>query len=271
VIPVRDMEDTIGAQLAALARQDFSGSWEIIVADNGSRDATGRIAEQWRDRLPILLVDASGPADAGYARNMGVRAALGELLLFCDADDEVRPEWLRLLAGALGRNAVAVGRIDHAKFNSPRLARAADQPLVGCGFLPPGGACNLGIRRSVFDQLGGFPEGYLRMEDTALLFRAQLGGHELAFEESAVVDRRLKAVTPRQMFALHLRAGRSVVRMYKDFHGVGMPHSPLRDLVYDYLSIPARLAAGRRKQAAEVAGWRLGRLLGSLRAGTLYL
>jgi glycosyltransferase involved in cell wall biosynthesis len=268
---VRDMEATIGGQLAALARQDFTGPWEIVVADNGSRDASAAIAAQWQDRLPIRVVDAAGPADCGYARNIGAAAASGDLLAFCDADDEVRPGWLRAIVVALQRSPLVAGPLDHAKLNPPELAAtcAWDEPSrPRWGFLPAAPGANLAVRRSVFDQLEGFPEGYGRGQDTVFCWRAQLAGHELWVERAAIVDRKLRE-SPRELFVLHLLEGRSVVRHYEVFRRDGMPRprSPLRDLVYDYLSIPVYVATGRWVRAAQVAGWRVGRLVGSVRSG----
>ena len=97
-MPVRDMEATIAAQLAALARQDYADTWEIVVVDNESRDDSMAVVDEWRERLPIRVVQATGVAECGYAKNVGAVAAAGELLAFCDADDEVRPDWLRVLA-----------------------------------------------------------------------------------------------------------------------------------------------------------------------------
>src|SRR5688500_9296124 len=95
VVPVRDGAATIGEQLAALAQQDFPGSWEVVVADNGSRDGTADVVRSFRDRLPGLrLVDASARPGASHARNAGAAAATGEVLAFCDADDVVDPGWL---------------------------------------------------------------------------------------------------------------------------------------------------------------------------------
>lgn len=274
VIPVRDMEPTIGAQLAALARQDFTGSWEVVVADNGSSDRTVAVVERWQDRLPIRLVNALGPADGGYARNVGVVAAKAELLVFCDADDEVRPDWLRVMVGALERSAVVAGRLDHAKLNPPKLADEYDRDEPGApqwGFLPAGPRGNFGVRRSVLDEIRGFPEGYRRGGDAAVCWRAQLAGHELAFEPSAVVDRRLKESSWWQLFLVHVRDGIGVVRLYQDFRAVGMPRSLPRDLVYDCFWIPIWIATGRSYRAVRVAGRRVGRVLGSIRSGILCL
>jgi glycosyltransferase involved in cell wall biosynthesis len=269
VMPVRDMETTIGGQLGALARQDFTGPWELVVADNGSGDASAATAARWQDRLPIRVVDAAGPADCGYARNLGVALSSGDLLAFCDADDEVRPGWLRAVVGALESSPLVTGPLDYAKLNPPALAArhaGADPGAPSSGFLPAGPGCNLAMRRSVFDELGGFPEGLRRGEDTVFCWRAQLAGHQLSVARAAIVDRRLRN-SPRDVFIVCMVQGMAAARKYELFrrHGMPRPTSPLRDLVYDCLRIPVYLATRRWVRAADAAGWRLGCVVGSIR------
>jgi glycosyltransferase involved in cell wall biosynthesis len=60
VIAALNAAATLPLQLAALAAQDYSGSWEVVVADNGSTDATVAIAREFASSLPhLVLVDAS--------------------------------------------------------------------------------------------------------------------------------------------------------------------------------------------------------------------
>jgi glycosyltransferase involved in cell wall biosynthesis len=268
------MEATIAAQLAALARQDYADTWEIIVVDNESRDDSMAVVDEWRERLPIRVVQATGVAECGYAKNVGAVAAAGELLAFCDADDEVRPDWLRVLVAALRRSPLVAGIFDHAKLNPPGVAAVYDKGdyrTPRWGFLPSGTGANLGLRRSLFEQLGGFRVGYPEGDDTALCWRAQLAGYELVFEPGAVVDRRVKALSPWRTFLLSVRDGRSIVRHYQEFHVYGMRRSPLRDLAYDCVIVPVYLATGRPFRAARIAGRRIGRLIGSVRLRILCL
>jgi len=90
VIPALNVADTIGDQLDALAHQTYAGAWEVVVSDNGSTDATRERVEVWRDRLPHLrIVDSSRRRGVSPARNVGVEAARGDLVLICDGDDVV--------------------------------------------------------------------------------------------------------------------------------------------------------------------------------------
>src|SRR5688572_27649838 len=124
VIPCRNGADVIGNQLEALARQRCDCDWEVIVVDNRSTDRTRAVAESFRDRLPRLtVIDAPDKRGAAYARNVGVRAALGENVAFCDADDEVDDGWLAAVASGLREHRAIAFRVDMQKLNPAGAAR----------------------------------------------------------------------------------------------------------------------------------------------------
>lgn len=64
---------------------------EVIVVNDGSEDDTDRILHAYQERIRVLKITNSGEL---AARNIGVRAARGELLAFCDSDDLWRPDFL---------------------------------------------------------------------------------------------------------------------------------------------------------------------------------
>ena len=107
VIPCFNAAETIACQLEALAKQVWVGNWEVVISDNGARDETLEIVEEFKEKLPNLqVVDASNRKGAGYARNLGVSKARGDTILFCDADDEVAPGWLEAMARALSQSTI---------------------------------------------------------------------------------------------------------------------------------------------------------------------
>lgn len=76
IIPCFNVANTLNAQLEALACQQWSEPWEIIVADNGSTDETVASARQYEQKLSNLrIVDASSRRGASHARNVGALAA----------------------------------------------------------------------------------------------------------------------------------------------------------------------------------------------------
>jgi len=100
VIAAYDAECTLPATLAACRAQDFAGSLEVIVVDDGSRDRTREMAEAAGVR--VVSQSNSGPAGA---RNSGWREARAPIVLFTDSDCVPRPDWVRRLAGAIDVNA----------------------------------------------------------------------------------------------------------------------------------------------------------------------
>ncbi|MFI7586447.1 glycosyltransferase [Spongisporangium articulatum] len=200
VVACLDAEATLGVQLEALARQTFRGPFEVLICDNGSRDGSRELACSYVDRLPGLRVlDASDRRGPGHARNVGARAAQAPLVVFCDADDEVADDWLATMVAALHRNPFVAGRFGTTRLNGAwvRRTRPLDQQggLQHSPFgpdLPHAGAGNLGIRRELFLQVGGFDAVVGCLEDTDLCWRVQLTGVTLTYCPEAVVHVRLR-------------------------------------------------------------------------------
>jgi glycosyltransferase involved in cell wall biosynthesis len=206
VIPCYNSENTLSAQLSAISRQVTRYRWEVLVADNGSRDRTVAIAAGFRQRIPTLrVVDATGTRGAAYARNAGARAASGHAILFCDADDEMGDGYVEAMGNALERNQFVACRYDFTKLNGSWLAAARGSAKDGQssglagGYchptLPYAGAGGLGISKSVHDAVNGFDTTLKAMagqEDTDYCIRVQLRGTPLAFVPDAVMHVRFR-------------------------------------------------------------------------------
>ncbi|MBA8795032.1 glycosyltransferase involved in cell wall biosynthesis [Friedmanniella endophytica] len=95
VIPARDEAATLAATLASVAAQRYAGPVEVIVVDNASADATASIARDAGAR-----VVAEPRPGVCRARQTGVEAARGAIVVSTDADTVHPPDWLsRLVAG----------------------------------------------------------------------------------------------------------------------------------------------------------------------------
>ncbi|HZT53735.1 MAG TPA: glycosyltransferase family A protein, partial [Gaiellaceae bacterium] len=123
VVPTRDRAASLGRCLAALARQRYGGDWEILVVDDGSRDAETVAASVGAvPRARTLRLDGLGPA---AARNRGARAAEGSVLCFTDDDCEPSGDWLARLVAAVTKGAdAAAGTTVNANAQDP-LAEAS--------------------------------------------------------------------------------------------------------------------------------------------------
>ena len=104
VIPAYDEASRIASTLrdTSACMRELGLSCEILVVDDGSRDATRRVAEQVaREIDSVRVIGYERNAGKGYAIVQGARAARGELVLFLDADLEVHPRQLQLLYRAM--------------------------------------------------------------------------------------------------------------------------------------------------------------------------
>ncbi len=274
VMACRNGGALIGRQLEALARQDFSDPWELVVADNGSTDGTAEVVARYVERLPRLrLVDASGVAGAAHARNVGVAAATGSRIVFCDHDDEVAPDWLRAMARALDEHPLVTATLDTCRLN-PAWARSPDdrQPVRNTDppFLPYAFSAALGVRRALHDAIGGYDESFFQAcEDRDYCYRLQLRGEQLVVEPDAVVSYRLRD-TLRDIFRQQRTYACGNVQLYVKYRDVGMRKpSQLRALRTWLLLLPRLVVSWRTPRArarwAQRAGWKVGRLQGSIR------
>ena len=99
VVPTRDRPELLRAALGAILDQDYPGAIEVIVVYDHSRaGSVARNGAQPKRRVRVIS-NSRTPGLAG-ARNTGILAATGELVAFCDDDDEwlpgkLAPRWRR--------------------------------------------------------------------------------------------------------------------------------------------------------------------------------
>jgi glycosyltransferase involved in cell wall biosynthesis len=278
VIPCRNGAATLGAQLQALLEQEAIGAWEIVVADNGSTDATADVIASFADAaVPVRRVDAGETAGINYGRNRGVQAGRGALVVLCDADDVVEQGWLRelwttfesgadLVGGALRHFSAACGVLDA----TPELP---SWPMHG--FLPRPSGANCGFTREAYDAIGGFDERFQGgADETEFFWRAQLSGYRLRFVENAVV-RYSHRESLRGLFKQKFRYGRAQAQLYAQFRGAGMPRSSTRGAVKEWSRFPLYavrigLSSKRRDAAIRILGFAIGRAAGSWRYRVWY-
>ncbi|MBS0904340.1 glycosyltransferase family 2 protein [Pantoea dispersa] len=178
IIPVYNAQNTIRRTLQSVLNQTFS-SYEIIVVNDGSRDNSARILQEFAHYPQVTVLNQIN-AGVSAARNSGLQQASGEYVLFLDADDWVDDNFLMsfklnlnawpaeavdLMVGNLNDNRI--GRVSQAGFFSQQ-----DIPYVlgelemsdNIGYLH-----NKCYRRQIIDDLHlRFMEGVSMSED--LLF-----------------------------------------------------------------------------------------------------
>jgi len=185
IIPARNAAETIEAALRSLAAQK-GVSWEAIVVDDGSTDATPEIVQRWLQRDGRLRLVRRSPQGVSASRNAGLAVARGEWVCFLDADDWLAPGALARLLALSRRNpeaAVLVGEAARVSQDGrlwPYPSRDLSDPFAvlaaHCAF-PIHSAL---ARRSVVRSLGGFDENLCSSEDWDLWQRIARSGLRFA-------------------------------------------------------------------------------------------
>jgi glycosyltransferase involved in cell wall biosynthesis len=282
VIPCLDEGGRIQAQLERFAAEAWSEPWEIVVADNGSNDGTREIVERSRARIPHLrLVDASARLGSCHARNVGAAAARGDLIAFCDADDEIQPGWLAAMGDALLTHQVVAGRLDSVRLNDPWLIRVLgmwqDEGLTPFGaYLHYASSANFGVHRSLHDRIGGFDEEFLgAAHDIDYSWRLQQAGAAIHFEPRAVTSYRFR----RDLRSLY-RQGRfyalGFVSVYKKHrHHLPRQRHPWLLGALSWIGLLRRLPIPPSRRTfgsfAWHLGWKVGMVEGSIRNRVILL
>lgn len=281
VIPARNEAATIARQLGALTDQHWDGSWEIVVVDNGSTDATPQIVEEHARTHPrVRLVRATERAGLNYARNVGIEASRGRSFALCDADDVVEPGWVSAMGEALRRHPVVTGPLELDLLNPKWLAdsrgRGDERGLPSFhGLFPTVHGNNMGMQRAEWERLGRFDEHVLiGSDDVELSLRAWLGLTPVHFADGALVHYRYRG-EPSALWRQGRNYGRSRPIVVRRLRKLGLP-------------CPSRLAGWRswawlvthlrdlgtkegRAAWVWVAGNRVGHVEGSIRYRALFL
>jgi glycosyltransferase involved in cell wall biosynthesis len=101
VVPTRDRPELLRAAIDAILGQDYPGAIEVVVVyDQSTPDTSLELARTAPQRRVRVIANTRTPGLAG-ARNTGILAATGDLIAFCDDDDEWLPGKLTSQAAAL--------------------------------------------------------------------------------------------------------------------------------------------------------------------------
>lgn len=241
VIPCYNYAHFLPEAVASVVAQTL-GAWEIIVVDDGSHDATLAVGRQLIARYPQQRIRLLHQPNAGAAtaRNAGAHAAIGEFLLFLDADDLLAPTFLArtaaLLAARPGLGFVytgmrMIGHDDHVWPSVPFDLRL----LALDNFIPQHAL----VRRRAWQQVGGFdqvsfPHGF---EDWDFWLRIALAGWPGAHIAEPLVSYRRHGPSLSRASAAHEWDARAqIIRKHPQLYGPRLAawaaaraaHRPLR-------------------------------------------
>jgi GT2 family glycosyltransferase len=274
VLPSHNGARTIAGQLDALASQQWSGEWEVVVIDNRSTDGTRETVEVYRAELPSLqIVAADEKPGISYALNRGIAASRGTSIALCNDDDVVAPGWLAAMGDALREHELVAGRLEAYRLNEAWMIDVRGDPqtdrLPEWGFLPYlpfAFGATIGIRRELHDAIGGFDENLITAEDMDYCWRLQHAGAEIHFVPEAITHYGMR----RDLHGLWRQAykyGLGNVAVYKKHLELGLeraPH-PWRRGIRAWLGLGKRALFAWNKPRFALLVWHLGLRMGMLR------
>ena len=110
VIPVYNVEDTLDRCVESVLRQGI-GDFEVILVDDGSRDRSAAICDEWQAKDAHILVIHQENRGLSAARNAGISRATGELITFVDSDDFLKEGTYSGIIALAERYALALRNI----------------------------------------------------------------------------------------------------------------------------------------------------------------
>jgi len=168
IIPVFNRPDELKENLESLSKletQDF----EVVIIEDGSKISSKEVVNSYRSKLDIHyhFKQNEGPS---IGRNVGAQLANGKYLLFVDSDCIMPPQYLDVINKQLLPETDVFGGPDRAHESFNTLQKAINFSMTS--LITTGGirgqkksvdryyprSFNLGIKREVFIEMGGFPK-----------------------------------------------------------------------------------------------------------------
>lgn len=270
IVPTRDRPEQLSACLRALARVcPPAGGFEVIVADDGGRDAVEPVVRQSADGLVLQVTRLERSRGPAAARNLAATHARGRILAFTDDDCRPDPGWLEeLIAAVEAHRGAGAGGLTRSALEG-NLWAMGSQMVEDVVYAHENAVHadarffstkNLALPAEAFRALGGFDDSMRISEDRDLCARWRARGYPLVLAPAATVAH-ANPRSGRAFWRQHLGYGRGSHR----FHTmqVGRDAPGLRPDLRFY----ARLFAQPWRAPAEETG--RGRLLALLIASQL--
>ena len=244
IIPTRNRPDDLRRCLEALSRQRTARRFEVVVVD----DSAGPSPLPRVDGGLEVAAISSGGRGPGAARNAGIAAARGALVLFTDDDTSPSPGWVEAACSFLASHPECVGV--EGKTVSPAYDHLYEHSVENDA---PGTflACNIAFRKEVLDELGGFDARSFpaaHCEDLDLAFRAQRLG-PIGFEPRMEILHHPRPISLRRLVARSWLAS-SEVRLFKRHRDRWPARTPVRLL-------PVFVVSGKWARLLRAEGWKL--------------
>ena len=261
IVPTHQRREMVCGLIDSLCRQDYEGSFEVIVVVDGSTDGTGSALQRLEPPFPLKIIEQPNMG-AASARNRGAREARGEILLFIDDDMRTAPDLISEhyrshRAGAdvvighmpldpASRHSLLTDSI--SKWADDRFARLsqADAEIPLHDLLTG----QLSVQRQAFEATGGFDSrfthgGSFGNEDIDFGHRIIAGGYRVAFNPRATTWQRYE-VDPHEYLRRARETGHADVLFARK-------HPERRHAIFQYLGDGKWINRAFWRRAVEVS------------------
>lgn len=219
VVIISKDESSLGDTLTDVTAQAqaLEESAEIVVVD-ASDGRLDYIRLRHQEQVTWLQFDqpAGVAVSIPHQRNVGVRAAKGEIIVFTDAGCQPEPEWLAQLARPLLQDEhVATGMTLSASGSAGWGVsnQSTVQGTLATRYLKDCGAATLAFRREVFDTVDGFDESFAYGSDIDFSWRITDAGYRIREVPDAIIVH--DAGTLRRQLRRSYEYGKARVRLYR--------------------------------------------------------
>ena len=228
VIPVYNRPDEVDELLESLTHQTFT-DFEVVVVEDGSSIPCQHIVEKYANRLSSIRYFDKPNSGPGQTRNYGVERSTGEYVIVLDSDCILPPGYLQAVEDELKREpADAFGGPDRAHASFTPVQKAINYAMTS--FFTTGGirggskkkmdkfyprSFNMGIRREVYQALGGFSK--MRFgEDIDFSIRIFKGGYRCRLFPEAWVWHKRRTDLKKFFKQVH-NSGIARINLYKKY------------------------------------------------------
>ncbi|MBE7383032.1 MAG: glycosyltransferase [Leptolyngbya sp. SIO1E4] len=205
IVPIYNGSQDVDDLGNCLLAQTFPATQvEFLLVDNNSQDDTLSRLRRWAERAShqgfgVQILSETDIQSSYAARNRGIHAAQGEILVFTDADCRPQPDWLTHIlkpfedpdVGLVAGEVAALPGNNWLEQYSDRLDVLSQKHTLAHSFCPYAQTANLAIRARAFNGVGLFRPYLTTGGDADICWRLQReGGWQIRFAEQAIVRHR---------------------------------------------------------------------------------
>lgn len=177
---IRDLLDSIVTQ---------EPPFELIVVDAGSCDRTVRYVHEYAEKYDFIKLFIH-PGTRGESTNFGLKQAKGDIITFIGGDCIANPFWLQEMRKSLETADIVAGKTINIGYKAFEDLDRVELYRKGVDISYP--SHDIGYRRKVIEDVGGFDPWFITAEDIELNLRAVDLGYSIVYNDRMIIYHRTR-------------------------------------------------------------------------------